>query len=78
MSTERVFYLLESWGRFNTILHAQLEVSFRDISNNTFLQGFAAGELINLGKHLAIGGPFVFQVLGLAIVNRLWQTCLTG
>ena len=55
---------------FNTIfLHAQLELSFHDIFNNTFRQGFAAGELINLGNHLAIGSPLVFQVLSLAIVN---------
>ena len=26
-----------------------------------FRQGFAAGELINLGNHLAIGSPFIFQ-----------------
>ena len=56
-------------GDFNKILHAQLEFSFHDIFNNTFRQGFAAEELINLGNHLAIGCPFIFQVLGLAIVN---------
>ena len=54
---------------FNTILHAQLEFSSHDIFNNTFRQGFAAGELINLGNHLAIGSPLVFQVLSLALVN---------
>ena len=46
---------------FNTILHAQLEFSSHDIFNKTFRQGFAAGELINLGNHLAIGSPFIFQ-----------------
>ena len=51
------------------ILHAQLEFSFHDIFNNTFRQGFAAGESINLGNHLAIGDPFVLQVLGLVIVD---------
>ena len=56
-------------GDLNKILHAQLEFSFHDIFNNTFRQGFAAEELINLGNHLAIGCPFIFQVLGLAIVN---------
>ena len=70
MCTERVFYLFETWGTFfNTILHAQLEFSFHDIFNNTFRQGFAAWELINLVNRLAIGGPFVLQVLCLAIVN---------
>ena len=54
---------------FNTILHAQLEFSFHDIFNNTFSLGFAAGELNNFGNHRAVGGPFVLQVLGLAIVN---------
>ena len=46
---------------FNTTFHAELEFSFHDIFNNTFRQGFAAEELINLGNHLAIGSPFIFQ-----------------
>ena len=46
---------------FNTILHAQLEVSSHHIFNNALRQSFAAGELINLGNHLAIGSPFIFQ-----------------
>ena len=49
-------------------LHAQPEFGFHDIFSNTFRQGFAAGELINLGNHFAIGHPFIFQVLGLVIV----------
>ena len=40
-------------------LHAQPEFGFHNIFNNTFRQGFAAGELINLGNHLAIGHPFI-------------------
>ena len=66
---QRVFFIgVLSMGDFNTILHAQLEFSFHGIFNNTFRQGFAAGELI-LPIIPAIGGPFIFQVLGLAIVN---------
>ena len=60
---------LKHRGDFTTILHAQLEFSFHDIFNNAFRQGFAAGELINLGNHLAIGDPFVLQVPGLDIVH---------
>ena len=48
---QRVFFIgVLKHGRLtcllNTILHAQLEFSFHDIFNNTFRQGFAAGELI--------------------------------
>ena len=50
-------------------LHAQPEFGFHNIFNNTFRQGFTAGELINLGNHLAIGDPFVLQVPGLVIVH---------
>ena len=64
-----LFICLKHRGDFNTILHAQLEFSFHDIFNNAFRQGFAAGELINLGNHLAIGDPFVLKVPGLVIVH---------
>ena len=50
-------------------LHVQPEFVFHNIFNNTFRQGFAAGELINLGNHLAIGHPFILLVLGLVIVD---------
>ena len=48
---QRVFFIgVLKHGRLtcllNTILNAQLEFSFHDIFNNTFRQGFAAGELI--------------------------------
>ena len=64
-----LFICLKHRGDFNTILHAQLEFSFHDIFNNAFCQGFAAGQLINLGIHLAMGDPFVLQVPGLVIVH---------
>ena len=50
-------------------LHAQSEFGFHNASNNAFRQVFAARELINLGNHLAIRGPFVFQILGFIIIN---------
>ena len=49
--------------------HAQSEFVFHNASNNAFRQGFAARELINLGNHLAIRRPFVFQILGFIIVD---------
>ena len=64
--TTCLFICLKHRGDFNTILHAQLEFSFHDIFNNAFSQGFADGELINLGNHLAIGDPFVLKVLALS------------
>ena len=51
------------------VLHAQSEFGFHNASNNAFRQVFAAWELINLGNHLAIRGPFVFQILGFIIVD---------
>ena len=54
---------------FFVCLHAQPEFGFHNIFNNTFRQGFAVGELINLGNHLTIGDPFIVQVLGLVIVD---------
>ena len=65
-------------GDFDTILHAQLEFSFHDIFNNTFRQGFAAGELIlpiilRSLAHLSFSPwPCHSQCHG------LWQSCLTG
>ena len=50
-------------------LHAQSEFGFHNVSNNAFRQGFAAGEFINLGNHLAISLLFIFQVLGFIIVH---------
>ena len=50
-------------------LHAQSEFGFHNASNNAFRQVFAARELINLGNHLAIRRPFVFQILGFIIVD---------
>ena len=50
-------------------LHAQSEFSFHNASNNALCQVFAARELINLGNHLAIRRPFVFQSLGFIIVD---------
>ena len=50
-------------------LHAQSEFGFHNASDNALSQVFAARELINLGNHLAIRCPFVFQILGFVIVN---------
>ena len=50
-------------------LHAQSEFGFHNASNNALCQVFAARELINLGNHLAIRRPFVFQILGFIIVD---------
>ena len=50
-------------------LHAQSEFGFRNASNNVFRQAFATREFINLGNHLAISLPFIFQVLGFIIVD---------
>ena len=49
-------------------LDAQSEFGFHNASDNALRQGFAAGELINLGSHLAISHPFLFQILGFIIV----------
>ena len=51
------------------VLHAQSAFGFHNASNNAFRQGFAAGEFVNLGNHLAISLPFIFQVLGFIIVD---------
>ena len=59
-----VFFFMTKGG-----LHAQSEFSFHNASHNALCEGFAARELINLGNHLAIRGPFVFQILGFIIVN---------
>ena len=50
-------------------LDAQSEFGFHNASDNALRQGFAAGEMINLGNHLAISHPFIFQILGITIVN---------
>ena len=50
-------------------LHAESKFSFHNASHNTLGQVFTAGELINLGNHLAIRGPFVFQILGFIIIH---------
>ena len=63
---------------FNAILHAQPEFSFHVIFNNTFRQGFAAREFINLGNRLAIRHPFVPQVLGLVIVDVMALVTLSN
>ena len=55
--------------RVFSCLHAQSEFSFHNVFDNTFRQAFTAGELFNLGNHLAIGRPFIFQSLGLVIIH---------
>ena len=53
-------------------LHAQSQFGFHNASHNTLRQGFTTRELINLGNHLAIRHPFIFQGLGFIIVHVMY------